>query len=191
MFLLFTFFELSFAQQSSGKLTPITIDEQILSFVQSQLPIVTKSISEAKKREVRSLIEAINSVCGNFDTNVYLLSSAKCSMIDSNGNLVTFEMSCQDGTCNFTKKIQKHITIKVSGQQNVGIQATPNVPSPKSTSIGKWIKISAAIMYVILTIYLFMVAASNLFKREIIFLVIDLLLWAAITATMYMVMGGF
>jgi len=101
--LMLIFLGFSFAQQS--KVTPIIIDQQIISFIQNQQPVVSKSIKEAKKQEIRSMIAAIKGMCGDFNVNTDILTSAKCSTIDpTTHNRVTFEMNCQNGSCNFSKR---------------------------------------------------------------------------------------
>jgi hypothetical protein len=192
-FLLLTFFGLSFAQKSGGsqKITPITIDKQVIQFVQSKQDITTKVIDKSKQKEIQSLIGVINSMCGNFNTNPDILTSAKCNTRDSNGNLVKFDINCQGNSCSFTKTIKQPITI-TQAPTSTSIQATPNVPPQSAVSTERWLKVFAGLVYVVLTIYLLMIASSNLFKREILFLIIDLSLWAALTTAMYVVFkGGF
>ena len=192
-FLLLIFFGFSFAQQSGGssKITPLTIDSQVQKFVQSKQPYVTETIDKSKQDVIKSMIANINSMCGNFSTNTDILTSAECTTKDSNGNLVTFKMDCPNGSksCTFTKAVHQQITITQT-PISVETQATPNVPSRSAVSTERWLKIFAGLVYVTLTVYLLMVASSNLIKREILFLVVDLLLWAALTSAMYAVFNG-
>jgi hypothetical protein len=190
-FLLLIPFGFSLAKQSGDKkVTPITVDKQLIQFVESKEIATSKKIKEANKEEIKSLIALIQKSCGNFDTNVDLLSSAKCTTEDAHGDLVEYSMNCQDGYCNFSKVIHKPIVVKAVGQQNVSIQGTPNVPSKSAVGLGKWLKIFSGIIYVSLTIYLFMIAVSNLLKRELLYFIIDIILWAALTSAMYAVLGG-
>jgi len=190
-FLMFTFFGLSFAKSSGdGKSSPLPADKIVLKFVNSKLPYDAIDIKKSKKALMKSLIATINSWCGKFKTNVNIIESGHCSVKDSNGNLVTFKVDCSGGSCVFSRKTQK--IVKIEGQPtSFEIQATPNLPPKSSVGLGKWIKIFAGIMYAVLTVYLFVAAASNLFKREILFLFLDIFLWAALTAAMYTVIGGF
>jgi len=152
--------------------------------------VVTEIIDKSKHDVIKSMIADINSMCGNFSTNTDILTSAECTTKDSNGNLVTFKMDCQNGNyCKFTKAIYQPITITQT-PSSTEVQATPNVPPQSAVSTEKWLKVFAGLIYVALTVYLFMVASSNLIKREILFLVVDLLLWAALTAAMYTVING-
>lgn len=191
-FPLLIFFGFTYAQQSgsSSKITPPTIDQQVQKFVQSKQVITSEVIDKSKQDVIKSMIANINSMCGNFSTNTDILTSAECTTKDSNGNLVTFEMDCQGGnSCVFTKRIDQPITITQT-PTSTSVQATPNVPSQSAVSTERWLKIFAGLVYVVLTVYLFIVASSNLLKREILFLVIDLLLWAALTSAMYAVLKG-
>jgi hypothetical protein len=190
-FLFIIFSGFSFAQQSSGssKISPATVDQQVQKFVLSKQPITSKMIDTSKKKEIKSLIGAINSMCGHFETNPDILTSAKCTTKDSQGNLVTFNMDCSSGSCVFTKRIDQPITITQTPTA-AEVQATPNVPPQSAVSTERWVKIFAGLIYVMLTVYLFMVAANNLIKREILFLIVDLSLWAALTTAMYVVLNG-
>jgi len=193
-FLLLTFFGFSFAQQSGGstKVTPADIDQQIQGFVQSKQYVTVKEIKESKKKIIRSMIADIKSMCGNFNTNTYILTSAKCTTKDpKTGYRITFSMNCQNGACKFTKEIHKPLKITMT-PRSVREQATPNLPPQSKVSTEKWLKIFASMIYVILTVYLFIAASTNLLKREILFLIVDLSLWAALTTAMYVVIkGGF
>jgi hypothetical protein len=194
-FFLLTFLGLSFAQQSdsSQKITPPVIDQQVQKFIQSKQPYVTETIDKSKKDVIKSMIASINSMCGNFNTNTDILTSAECTTKDSNGNTVTFKIDCPNGSnsCTVTKAIHQPITITQT-PTSMKIQASPNVPPQSAVSTGRWLKVFAGLVYVVLTVYLLMVASSNLLKREILFLVVDLLLWAALTSAMYVVFkGGF
>jgi len=190
-FLLLIFFGFTFAQQSGGqKITPATIDQQVQKFVQSKQVITSEVIDKSKQDVIKSMIANINSMCGNFSTNTDILTSAECTTKDSNGNLVTFKMDCQGGnSCVFTKRIDQPITITQT-PTSTSVQATPNIPPQSAVSTERWLKIFAGLVYVTLTVYLFIVASSNLVKREILFLVVDLLLWAALTSAMYVVLKG-
>jgi len=192
LFLLFIFFGFSFAGKSSdSKVNSITIDKQLLAFVNSEKIVTRKSISEANKAEIRSLIALINKTCGKFKVNTSIFSSAECTTTDpKTGNLIKFSMNCQDGACKFRKVIYELAKIKTT-PTNFKIQASPNVPSQSAVGLGRWMKVFSGLVYVALTIYLFVVAVSNLFKRELLFLIVDLTLWAILTAAMYVVMGGF
>jgi len=189
--MLLTFFGFSFAQQSGGsqQITPVTIDKQVQSFVQSKQTVTTETIDKSKKDVIKSVIANINSMCGSFNTNTDILSSAECTTKDSNGNTVTFKMDCQGDSCKFTKAIHEPLTITQT-PTSTSVQATPNLPPQSEVSTEKWLKIFAGLIYVVLTVYLLMAASSNLLKREILFLVVDLSLWAALTAAMYVVMSG-
>jgi|GEM_PF-1979838 len=191
-FLLLIFFGFTYAQQSGGqKVTPVTIDNQVQKFVQSKQPYVTETIDKSKQDVIKSMIANINSMCGNFSTNTDILTSAECTTKDSNGNTVTYKMDCPNGSksCTFTKAVHQPITITQT-PTSMQIQSTPNVPPQSAVSTERWLKIFAGLVYVTLTVYLFIVASSNLVKREILFLVVDLLLWAALTSAMYVVLKG-
>jgi hypothetical protein len=190
-FLLLTFLGFSFAQQSGEqKVTPLVIDQQVQQFIQSKQPYVIETIDKSKQDVIKSMIANINSMCGNFNVaDASLLKSAECTITDSNGNLVTYKMSCQGKFCTFTKATHVPISIKQT-PISIETQATPNVPPSSEVSTEKWLKIFAGLVYVVLTVYLLMVASSNLIKRELLFLVVDLLLWAALTSAMYAVFSG-
>jgi hypothetical protein len=188
---LLTFFGFSFATQSGGqKASPIPADQQALDFVYNRKVLALKMVKETKKNLIKSLIGDIDSQCGKFKPDVDIMTSGHCTIRDSNGNLVTFKVFKSGNYYIFTKKVQKPFTIKTS-QVYLKLQTTPNVPSQSSVGLGRWFKIFSGIVYVVLTVYLFIVAASNLLKREFLFLLLDLLLWAILTAAMYTVMGGF
>jgi len=188
--LLLTFFGFSFATQSGGQnVSPIPGDKQALDFVYNKQVLASKMVKETKKNLIKSLIGDIDSQCGRFKPDVDIMTSGHCTIRDSNGNLVTFKVFKSGNYYIFTKKVQKPFNIKTS-KVYLKVQATPNVPSQSSVGLGRWLKIFSGIVYVTLTVYLFVVAVSNLFKREILFLLIDLLLWVILTAAMYTVMGG-
>ena len=191
IFALLTFFGLTFAQQSGDKkVTPISVDNQVEQFVQSKQPITVKMINKSKKDVIKSMIANINSMCGNFKTNTDVLSSASCTITDSKGNIVKFDIDCQGGnSCIFKKEIHQPITITQT-PTSTSVQASPNVPPQSAVSTEKWLKVFAGLIYVMLTVYLFMTASSNLLKREILFLIVDLSLWAALTTAMYVVLNG-
>jgi hypothetical protein len=193
-FLLFIVFgnNIALANSSAKQVTPVTEDKQVLKFIQSKQPITMKAIDKSNKDMIKSMIADINSMCGNFNNDPQILTDSECTTRDANGNLVTFKVKCQDGnSCLFTKEIHEPITITQT-PSSTQVQASPNVPSQSSVSTEKWLKVFAGLIYVVLTIYLLMIASSNLFKREILFLVVDLSLWAALTAAMYVVLkGGF
>lgn len=189
-FVLLTFFGISFATQSGDKASPIPADQQALDFVYNKKVLASKMVEETNKNLLKSLIADINSQCGKFKTNVDIMTSGHCTIRDSNGNLVTFKMFKSGNHYIFTKKVQEPITI-TTPSTGTKLQATPNVPSQSSVGLGRWLKIFSGIVYVVLTVYLFIVAGSNLFKRELLFLILDLLLWAILTVAMYIVMGGF
>jgi len=191
--LLLVFFGPSFAQQSSNqKMTPLDVDKIVERFIQSKQPAVTEMVAESKKDLIKVMIANINSLCGNFDADSQILSSAKCTIIDPRTHdRVTISMNCQNGYCKFTKAIHEPIRITMSPTPTA-IQASPNLPPESAVSTEKWLKVFAGLIYVLLTIYLFMAASTNLLKREILFLVVDLSLWAALTTAMYVVLkGGF
>ena len=190
-FFILTFFGLTFADQSNTqKITPPVIDQQMEKFVSNKQPYVVEKINKSEKDVIKSMIADINSMCGNFNVaDTSLLNSAKCTITDSDGNHVTYEMSCQGKFCTFTKVTHVPITIKQT-PISVETQATPNVPPQSAVSTERWLKIFAGLVYVTLTVYLLIVASSNLIKREILFLVVDLLLWAALTSAMYAVLNG-
>jgi len=190
-FILLTFFGLSFAQNSSKeKSSPIPGDKTVIKFVNSKDPYTAIDIKKSNKALMKSLIGTIDSWCGKFKTNVDIMESGHCSVRDGHNNLVTFKVDCSGGSCVFSRKTQE--TTKIVGQPtSFEMQATPNLPPKSTVSVGKWIKIFAGIMYAVLTVYLFVAAASNLFKREILFLFLDIFLWAILTAAMYTVIGGF
>jgi len=189
-FVLITFFGFSFATQSGGqKSSPIPADQQVLDFVYKRA-LTLKMVKETKKNLLKSLIGDIDSQCGKFEPDVNILTSGHCTIRDPNGNLVTFKVHKSGNYYIFTKKVQKSFTI-TTPTTSTKLQATPNVPSQSSVDLGRWLKIFSGIVYAALTVYLFVVAASNLFKREILFLLLDLLLWAILTVAMYTVMGGF
>jgi hypothetical protein len=186
---------LSFAQSSgdSSKVTSKQIDEYIEHFVLSEKPITSEVLSKSKKALYESLIRTINNMCGRFNSNSDLFPDGECTTRDKQGDLVEIKVDCQGGsgkTCLFTKEIHQRLHVQVSGQSNLAVQATPNVPSQSSAGLGRWMKIFSGLIYVAITIYLFMIAASNLFKRELLFFLVDLILWAILTAAMYAVMGG-
>jgi len=184
--LLLTVFELGFA-----KVTPTTIDKQILQYINNKQTAVTKEIKLARKREAESVIKLIYSMCHRHVPNTNLLNSAECTIKDSNGNYVTIKASCHGGSCKLTKAV--HVPLKITQTPtSMEIQAAPNLPPQSQISTERWLKIFAGLIYVLLTVYLFIAASSNLIKREILFLVVDLLLWAALTSAMYVVFtGGF
>jgi len=185
-----TFFRFSFATQSGDKASPLPGDKQALDFVYNKKVLAVKMVKDANKNLLKSLIADINSQCGKFKTNVDIMTSGHCTIRDSNGNLVTFKVFKSGNYYVFTKEVQKSITI-TTPPTGTKLQATPNVPSQSSVSLGRWLKIFSGVVYVVLAIYLFVVAGSNLFKRELLFLILDLLLWAILTVAMYIVMGGF
>jgi len=190
-FFILTFVGLTFAGQSDNqKITPPVIDQQVEQLVSKKQPYVVEKINKSEKDVIKSLIADINSMCGNFNvTDTSLLNSAKCTITDSNGNRVTYKISCQGKFCTFTKAVHAPITIKQT-PISVDMQATPNVPPQSEVSTEKWLKIFAGLVYAALTVYLLMVASSNLLKRELLFLIVDLLLWAALTSAMYVVYNG-
>jgi len=180
--LLFTFFGLGFA-----KVTPVTIDKQLQQFIDSKQTAVSKEIKTARKKEAESIIRLVSSACHKPYSE--LLTSIQCTVKDSNGNYVTIKASCQGGSCTLTKAI--HVPLKITQTPtSMEMQASPNLPPQSQVSTERWLKIFAGLIYVTLTIYLFMAASSNLIKREILFLVVDLLLWAALTSAMYAVFSG-
>jgi len=185
--LLFMFYEISLAKGS-----PMHAYKQAQAFLNSQEIVTHKTISEAKKNVIKTFIVLIKKSCGNFNAKASFYSSAKCTKINpKTGERVTYEMSCQQGKyCKFTKVKHVLATMKTT-PTSYKVKATPNVPSQSAVGLGKWMKIFSGLIYVALTIYLLLLAISNLFKREILFLIIDLSLWAILTATMYVVMGGF
>ena len=191
LLLFFTFFGFSFAQKSSGqKITPPVVDQQLEKFIQNKKPIVTEEISKSKKEVIRSLIADINSMCGRYNINPRLILSAKCTTRDSNGNIVTVSLDCHGGSsCIFTKITNKRITITQT-PVSAKMQATPNVPPESAVSTERWLKVFAGLVYVSLTIYLFILASNNLLKREVLSLAIDLSLWAALTTAMYFILNG-
>ena len=167
--------------------------KQAQAFLNSEKIVTHKTISQAKKNVIKTYIALIRKTCGKFGNNTSLFSSAKCTKINlKTGVRVTYSMSCQQSNkyCKFTKIKNKIVKVKTT-PTNIRVKATPNVPSQSSVSLGKWMKIFSGLIYVALSTYLLLVAISNLFKREMLFLVIDLSLWAVLTATMYVVMGGF
>jgi len=187
-----TFVGLSFAQGSS-KTTAYEMDKYIEHFVLSEKPLTMEVLSKSKKTLYQSLIRTINNMCGRFGSNSALFPDGQCTTRDKQGDLVIIKVSCQDGsgkTCLFTKEIHQRLHVQVSGQSNLAIQATPNVPSQSASGLGRWMKVFSGLIYVAITIYLFIIAASNLFKRELLFFLVDLILWAILTAAMYAVMGG-
>jgi len=182
--LLLTFFGLGFA-----KLTPVTIDKQLQQFINNKQTVVTKEIKVAREKEAESVIRVISSACHKPYSD--LLTSIQCTVKDSNGNNVTIKASCQGDSCKLTKEVHEKLTITQTPTYTE-MQASPNLPPQSQVSTERWLKIFAGLIYVLLTVYLFMAASSNLIKRQILFLVVDLLLWAALTSTMYVVFtGGF
>jgi len=177
---------------SFGKGSPMYGYKQAQAFLNSEKIVTHKTISQAKKNVIKTYIALIRKTCGKFGNNTSLFSSAKCTKINlKTGVRVTYSMSCQQGKhCTFTKV--KHVLSKIKiTPTSYKVKATPNVPSQSSVGLGKWMKIFSGLVYVSLTIYLLLIAISNLFKREMLFLIIDLSLWAVLTAAMYVVMGGF
>jgi len=182
--LLLTFFGLGFA-----KVTPVTIDKQIQQFIDSKQTAVAKEIKLARKKEAESVLRLVSSACHKPYSD--LLTSTQCTVKDSNGKLVTIKVSCQGDSCNLTKAVHEPLKITQT-PTSMEMQASPNLPPQSQVSTERWLKIFAGLIYVLLTVYLFMAASSNLIKREMLFLVVDLLLWAALTSAMYVVFtGGF
>ena len=185
--LLLVFYGISLAKGS-----PNYAYKQAQDFVDNEKIVTHNIVSEAKKNVIKTYIALIRKTCGKFGNNTSLFSSAKCTKINlKTGVRVTYSMSCQQGKhCTFTKV--KHVLSKIKiTPTSYKVKATPNVPSQSSVGLGKWMKIFSGLVYVSLTIYLLLIAISNLFKRELLFLIIDLSLWAMLTAAMYVVMGGF
>ena len=160
-FILLTFLEISFAQQSGKQVSsPIPADKMVLRFVNSKNPYTAIDIKKSNKALMKSLIATINSWCGKFKTNVDIMESGHCSVKDANGNLVTFKVACSGGSCAFSRKTQE--TMKIEGQPtSFEVQATPNLPPKSTVSVGRWIKIFSGIIYAVLTVYLFVAAASK------------------------------
>jgi len=180
--LLFTVFGLGFA-----KVTPVTIDKQLQQFINNKQTVVTKEIKVAREKEAESVLKIISSVCHKSYSD--LLTSTQCTVKDSKGQLVTIKASCQGDSCKLTKAVHEKLKITQTPTYTE-MQASPNLPPQSQVSTEKWLKIFAGLIYVILTVYLFIAASSNLIKREILFLVVDLLLWAALTSAMYVVFTG-
>ncbi len=115
-----------------------------------------------------------------------LLNTATITTVDKNGNPIIMTLKCLNinGTkqCLYVKQQSPSLNISYSNPPNISIPVKPNNVGQVSNP---WVSVIATLMYLSLTVYLFVVASSNLFKREILYLIIDLSLWVMLTASMY------
>ncbi len=109
---------------------------------------------------------------------------------DSSGNNAIMKFACSDNykNCYFIKQTAT-LNASISPPKAPPLPVAANTPSTSGTK--NIVHAIAGIIYILLTVYLFIIASSNLFKREILYFMIDIFMWAGLTAVLYVVWNAY
>ena len=139
-----------------------------------------QELEQDKQKLNRDTVGIVNIIrTGNPDS----LQNPFLNYTDSSGNPATLYVQCDDGykECRFLKQTAT-MPITTNPIPSPASPQPVNTPTASTSSI---VKAIAGLIYVFLTIYLFILASSNLLRREILFFVVDLFIWSGLTTVLY------